>query len=1340
MMFDDDDGVEPQVKVVDEYYFEDEDEPVCFSILPFYFHDNDKVADCASEKKVYLRGVLDKSLYPVHRNVIAWSVELDFEQPNISVLSSEGNWITLSKPRKCYQKEFARSILITVQMLHFVRKQPTNKRGLLDHLWDHLYEVFDKLETKPAVDDLRKHRSLIRLIVEKDPVLIKSKILQRFVADTAMKNTEPKTTSTEVQFIVSGESHARKNNNDGDYGDKDDKNNGEYSYSDHASDDDFIYRDDKTEDNYSYSEEDNDGDDSSDCTEDNCSDSEGDNNGDDSSDGYPDNDDDTDAVCAICDDGGRLLGCTGQCKRSFHPRLKDGRLSKCRTLGYTSAQLKEISAFLCKNCEYKQHQCFSCGELEPSDELNAKVFKCNNASCGHFYHPKCVAKLLEPHDGTCELARRIVAGMSFTCPVHWCFRCGKMEDRSQRALQFAVLVFHRKISFEPKGKHVKRRAWELSSIILMYCEDHKVYKATGTAGRNHIKFPRIPEVSKTRYLSEKKVKGGGKRKMSVDRFSTKSRDLLNRLRREEIEQNQKLAVDSSLGHVALNPERATEHLKEDLQFEPSVVGADASLSDLEAVERLETIIRSSSHVVSTRMGNSVTIKEDKETSLATSHDIVRKRVVPSSKGMDSRSVQDILSENPLVDKDAGCDRNTGDKDHSERDKTSVRCSVDEGGDPNIISHETHEQNGVLDNISVEKHAEAEGSKLNSGKEMGMECGKNAYGHDSISGQEKELSRRENLMLECTYEQDSRSEKGEIGGNDSNRSGSGNGEVTPDHINDHPPEKCPDVAHVDKATIANRTDAQPEYRCGKGREAYGSYGCQEEQNSSQHNDNPQAIDTDNAGIKLRKGREPGEKATGDLDDNRKYNHIKDARGSRSEKGEISGNDSNRSGSGNGEVTPDHINDHPPEKCLDVAHVDKATIANRTDAQPEYGCGKQREAYGSYGCQEQNSSQHTDNPQAIDTDNAGRKLRKGREPGEKATGDLDDNRKYNYRKDAREARYEDGRTVNPQARRSNHCHANHYKFKSSGLHGPQRNVDNAAAKTSEYRSRERAGPNIREETMHNIRENSSNSPIGRNARKRSRTYSPEGQRMDNHGSYPGTRNRHRYERRHHINYSSNDYVNRWPWSPREFAANFGSGRRHSPPPYLSRQEHGVTRRCSPRGPEYGTSRRHSSPFRSTTPEDWNNLTYLEYYEYGTSRRRPSPPYPRRSEYGTSRRRTPPLCPRRSNDVGCTMDWNSPPDLHYDEYDDYELGAYEAMDIDPVARYYSLGKNDGTSRLHTDVNRGGEHAAVYGQSVSDYGDRSDYVRKNGPKWGSWTLASGSVTDKYAPRLDCTNHHPKV
>ena len=138
MSDDDDDGVEPQIEDVNGYYFEDgEGEPVCFSILPFQFGENDNEADF-SRKDVFLHGFADKSLR-VYKEVVAWKIRLDSEQPNISVLSIQHKWIKLLKPRKCYG-EFVRSILITVQMLHFVRRG--GQSSSLNHLWDHLDEVF----------------------------------------------------------------------------------------------------------------------------------------------------------------------------------------------------------------------------------------------------------------------------------------------------------------------------------------------------------------------------------------------------------------------------------------------------------------------------------------------------------------------------------------------------------------------------------------------------------------------------------------------------------------------------------------------------------------------------------------------------------------------------------------------------------------------------------------------------------------------------------------------------------------------------------------------------------------------------------------------------------------------------------------------------------------------------------------------------------------------------------------------------------------------------------------------------------------------------------------------
>ncbi|XP_039853738.1 uncharacterized protein LOC120712091 isoform X2 [Panicum virgatum] len=259
----------------------------------------------------------------VHKQVVAWRVGLDCEQPNISVLSTEGKWIKLLNPWKCYKHELARSILITVQMLHFVRRQHRYKRDLWDRLWDHLNEVFIKLGTKPAIYDLRKHHPLIKLFLERDQAFMKLKILHRFIGD--ITKTMEEALGTKVQFTGSDEPRERNNGADSEY-------------------------------------DDDDGNDDSDYDED--INSVGDTN----------NDDGADTLCALCDDGGNLLSCIGRCKRSFHPRKEDGKESKCKTLGYTSAQLKEIDSYLCKNCEYKQHQCFKCGELEPSAEPNAKYF------------------------------------------------------------------------------------------------------------------------------------------------------------------------------------------------------------------------------------------------------------------------------------------------------------------------------------------------------------------------------------------------------------------------------------------------------------------------------------------------------------------------------------------------------------------------------------------------------------------------------------------------------------------------------------------------------------------------------------------------------------------------------------------------------------------------------------------------------------------------------------------------------------------------------------------------------------------------------------------------------
>ncbi|CAM0950878.1 unnamed protein product [Alopecurus aequalis] len=616
MMSDDDDDSEAQLKEVGDYFFVDEEKtPVCFSILPIRFNeDTDEAPEC--KWSVFLRGTAAPGI-PVYKQVVAWKVGLEGRQPEIAVLSKEGSWINLAKPRNSYEVTF-RTIFITVQMLHFLRRKPEEPEK---SLWNHLRKVFDKFDARPSKDDFRNHRALMKQFAEKDSNLSKSQMCRAFIEERTKKQ------SSEV-----------------------DSDNFEMKESFIAADEDV---EDMVADGSSESEED-------------------------------EGDDLFDFTCAICDNGGDLLGCDGPCMRSFHAKIGTGEDSYCDTLGFTEAEVEAMKTFLCKNCGYKQHQCFICGVLEPSDGPTAKVFLCNNATCGYFYHPKCVARRLHPNNKMEALQKEnsITGGSSFTCPIHWCFQCKGLEDRSQEHLQFAVCrrcpkSYHRKclprdISFEDSDNNedIVTRAWDLSKRILIYCLDHDIDSDLETPLRNHIKFPGIPKIVRGADYLKKKTNVSTKKKKRTfgetfpDQPSNKPAKLPVKVRVQEDEFARRSAVKSSSEQPVEKPEKKkTKLLKQrrrpEIESTEANLARDASASSPRPAKEPKKYLATSPSSTTGNMPQSsfprvnseieqrVIALVEKEVSSLTLKDIARKCFVPSTHVYSGRQTDQIVATGKL---------------------------------------------------------------------------------------------------------------------------------------------------------------------------------------------------------------------------------------------------------------------------------------------------------------------------------------------------------------------------------------------------------------------------------------------------------------------------------------------------------------------------------------------------------------------------------------------------------------------------------------------------------------------------------------------------------------------
>ncbi|KAK0601886.1 hypothetical protein LWI29_028434 [Acer saccharum] len=358
------------------------------------------------------------------------------------------------------RKSFEETIRTVLITVHCISYAKRNPEASGKSLWDHLSRTFSLYEVRPSQNDLVDHIDLISEALKRDDSLAKSKFLVMFLEEKPRKK---KISDQDGQTMTMSGFIV---------GDTDD-----------------VMHDVANEDE---SEEENDL---------------------------------FDSVCAFCDNGGDLLCCEGRCLRSFHPTVEAGEDNACETLDLTEEEVDAIQDFLCKNCEYKQHQCSACGKLGSSDkDKGAEVFLCASATCGHFYHPLCVSKLLFRDDEAAveNLQKSIAQGGSFTCPLHKCHVCKGGENKMDSEMQFAVCrrcpkAYHRKclprkIAFEDEEKEgLITRAWEgllPNNRILIYCLKHDIIGKLGTPSRDHIKFPHTEEEKTVVEGSKKKQKPG----------------------------------------------------------------------------------------------------------------------------------------------------------------------------------------------------------------------------------------------------------------------------------------------------------------------------------------------------------------------------------------------------------------------------------------------------------------------------------------------------------------------------------------------------------------------------------------------------------------------------------------------------------------------------------------------------------------------------------------------------------------------------------------------------------------------------------------------------------------
>ncbi|KAK7286951.1 hypothetical protein RJT34_22323 [Clitoria ternatea] len=430
---------------VNSYWFEnDKEEFVSLSSLTLLWSISE--SKCDLETKVFLRGTADDDLQKIHKQIIGWRFELPYGQPDISVLSKDKKWITLQRPRKCFESTI-RTILVTVYCLHFVKWNP-EESGI--SIWNKMLKAFSSYDVMPSENDILNYVALIKEATERDTDLKKSKYLLDFIqkacSNEGFAELSGVRATKKSKFIVDSDSDSEES----------DKSDGELSAD--------------GEQNVGYDTVcaicDNGGE-ILPC-EGRCLRSFHATKGDDS----------------FCES----LGFTSAQVKAFphfyceNCKYKQHQCFACDKLGSSDVSSKaEVFPCVTANCgQYYHPECVA-KLLFPGIDTEQE-----------------------------EMRKKVVIGKAFVCPLHICSLCKKGENKNIDDLQFAMCrrcpkAYHRKclpeeISFTfDYDKGIQQRAWDglLDRRILMYCMDHEIILELGTPARDHLVFPDMKIKRKT---------------------------------------------------------------------------------------------------------------------------------------------------------------------------------------------------------------------------------------------------------------------------------------------------------------------------------------------------------------------------------------------------------------------------------------------------------------------------------------------------------------------------------------------------------------------------------------------------------------------------------------------------------------------------------------------------------------------------------------------------------------------------------------------------------------------------------------------------------------------------